>query len=327
MDRLLWQHKYKDTKDFLFGLLNKEFFVFLFFLSVSTAFWFLSTLNETYEKEIKVPIEVTDIPKDIVITDDLPDSIKVTLRDKGFNLLKYVFHDNIRPVRLQFILYAKTKNKGTVTPTEIQKIIKSRLDESTTIVTVKADHWDFYFCHGNRKKVPVLLNGNISAKANYYINHCALVPDSITVLAETEVLDTIYAVYTTPVNISNLTESTVRTISLTHIKGAKLEKNTATLNITADQLTEVQLKIPIRTVNVPAGVSLKTFPAQVDLRVAVGVRNSSSIKPEMFSVVADYNELPSEQDEKLRLKLVSQPRTAVKTYLIQPSVDYLLENN
>ena len=55
MDTLHWQHKYKDTRDFLLRLLNKEFLVFLFFLLVSTAFWFMTTLNETYEKEIKIP--------------------------------------------------------------------------------------------------------------------------------------------------------------------------------------------------------------------------------------------------------------------------------
>lgn len=327
MNRLHWQHKYKDSKDFLFGLLNKEFFVFLFFLSVSTAFWFLSTLNETYEKEIRVPIMVTDVPQNIVITDDLPDSIRVTLRDKGFNLLRYVFNNNIRPIRLQFVLYAKTKDKGMITPTEVQKIIKNRLDESTTIVSVKADHWDFYFCHGNRKRVPVLLNGNISAKTNYYVSHYSLVPDSVTVLAETEALDTINAVYTTAQNLSGLSESTIRTIPLNHIKGAKVDKKNATLSITIDQLTEVIVKVPVRTINVPDGVSLKTFPAQVDLRVAVGIRNSASIQPEMFSIVADYKELPSNPNEKLRLKVIAQPRTAVKTFIIQQNVDYLLEKN
>ena len=67
MDTLHWQHKYNDAKNLLFKLLNKEFLVFLFFLSVSAAFWFLSSLNETYEKEVKVPVEIVDVPQNIVI--------------------------------------------------------------------------------------------------------------------------------------------------------------------------------------------------------------------------------------------------------------------
>ena len=327
MDKLQWQHKYKDTKDFLFSMLNKEFFVFLFFLLVSAAFWFLSTLNETYEKEVKVAVTITDIPQNIVITEGLPDTIKVTLRDKGFNLIKYTFSDNIRPIRLQFALYAKTNSKGSVTPAEIQKIIRNRLDESTTIVTVKADHWDFFFCHGNKKRVPILLNGTITAKQNYYINHISLIPDSVTVLGETEALDTINAVHTNAVTLTNVSESTSRTVTLKRIKGTKLDKETTTLNISADQLTEVIVRVPIRTENVPAGISLKTFPAQVDIRVAVGVKNSNTIRPEMFSVVADYKDLSAEPNAKIRLKITVQPRTVVKAYIIQPTVDYLLEND
>lgn len=311
----------------MFRTLNKEFLIFLCFLVVSFVFWFLFTLNDTYEKEIKVPIEITDTPQNIVITDSLPDSMRVTLRDKGFNLLKYVVDDNIQPLRLPFPLYAKGKGKGSVTQSEIQKLLRNRLAESTTILSVKAGHWDFFFCHGEKKKVPVLLNGSITAKQDYYISRYSITPDSVDVLAEADALDSITAVYTSPVTLTNISESSTRDITLTHIKGAKLEKDHAKLSIITDQLTEVMIKVPIKTINVPEGVSLKTFPAQAELRVAVGVRNSSIVKPEMFNVVADYNALSSSPSEKLYLQLLSQPRGIVKAYLKQPTVDYLLENN
>lgn len=327
MDALKWQHRYKEIKDFLFRILNKEFLIFLCFLVVSFTFWFLSTLNDTYETEVKVPVVLTDVPHDIVITDSLPDSLRVTLRDKGFNLVNYLIDGNIQPLRLQFPLYAKSRNKGSLTQTDAQKLMRSRLAESTTILSVKADHWDFYFCHGNRKRVPVLLNGSIAAKPDYYISRHSITPDSVTVLAEPDALDSITAVYTEAISLNNISESSTREISLTHIKGAKLEQDKAKLSIITDQLTEVIIKVPVKTVNVPQGVSLKTFPAQVDVRVAVGVRNSSIIKPELFNVVADYNALPSDPSGKLYLQLLSQPRGVVKAAIRQPAVDYLLEND
>lgn len=325
MDSLQWQHKYKDTKDFLLRILNKEFLVFLCFLAVSTAFWFLTTLNDTYEKEVKVPITISDVPQNIVITEPLPDSIRVTLRDKGFNLLKYIFKENIRPLRLPFSAYAKDKNKGNVTQSELHKLLRPRLNESTVIVSVKAEHWDFYYCHGNKKRIPILINGNISTKQNYYISRCSLTPDSVTVLAEAEALDTIKAAYTDVVNIEDLDESTTQEVPLLRIKGAKLETQQTSMSLIVDQLTEEVIKVPVKTVNVPEGISLKTFPAQVEIRVAVGVRNSGIVKPELFHVVADYNELPASPDDKLYLKIVSQPRGIVKAFMKQNTVDYLIE--
>ena len=46
----------------MFNSVNKEFLIFLFFLILSGTFWLLMTLNETYEKEIEVPVTLVEIP-------------------------------------------------------------------------------------------------------------------------------------------------------------------------------------------------------------------------------------------------------------------------
>ena len=47
---------FKSIKNFLFSNMNKQFLVFLFFLLLSAIFWLIITLNETYEKELKIPV-------------------------------------------------------------------------------------------------------------------------------------------------------------------------------------------------------------------------------------------------------------------------------
>lgn len=326
MDTLKWQH-YNEIKGFLLRILNKEFLIFMCFLVISFTFWFLSTLNDTYEKEVMVPVVLTDVPQDIVITEPLPDSMRVTLRDKGLNLFKYLIDGNLKPLQLPFATYARQNGKGGITQQEVQKLLRRWLPESTTILSVKAGHWDFYFCHGNKKRVPVVLNGSLTAKQDYYISRYTITPDSIDVLAEPNALDTINTVYTHALALTEISEPSTRDVPLKHIKGAKLAKESVRLSIITDQLTEIVIRVPVKTVNVPDNVSLKTFPAHAEVRVAVGIKNSNSIKPEQFNVVADYHALPESQSEKLRLQLLSQPHGIVKAYIKQPEVDYLLENN
>ena len=57
-------------KDFFFSKANKEVLIFVFFLALSGIFWLFITLNETYEKEFAIPISVTGIPKNAVLTSD-----------------------------------------------------------------------------------------------------------------------------------------------------------------------------------------------------------------------------------------------------------------
>ena len=74
-------------RNIFFGKKSHEFFVFLFFFAVSTCFWLLQTLNETFETEISVPLALKNVPEKVRITTELPPQIHVTIRDRGTTLL------------------------------------------------------------------------------------------------------------------------------------------------------------------------------------------------------------------------------------------------
>lgn len=321
-----WQKKYELIKDFLFKLINKEFLIFLIFLAVSTAFWFLSTLNDIYEREIPVALQLTDVPDNVIITEELPDTVRFVVRDKGFNFLQIMMNGEMKPIQVSFKQYVNNKGRGIVNPGDVQKTFRARLSETASITAIKSEHWDFFFNHGTKKKVPIILDSSISTKSNYYVTHLSLTPDSIMVYASEKALDTIKAIYTEHIQMDNISESQTVEVALIHTRGAKLSAKTARLSIITDQLTELTLNVPIKTINVPENYSLKTFPARVDIRVAVGIKRSTSIKPELFSVVADFNDIPASSSEKMPLKIETQPKGIVKASLTQPTVDYLIEN-
>ena len=75
----------------LFRLVNKDFLIFLFFLALSSVFWLLMTLNETYEQEIRIPVSMVNVPDNVVLLSPDTDTVKVTVRDRGLVLLGYVY--------------------------------------------------------------------------------------------------------------------------------------------------------------------------------------------------------------------------------------------
>lgn len=320
-----WQETYKSIRNTLPSISGKEFLIFLFFLAVSTAFWFLSSLNESYDQEFIVKLHVTDVPENIIITEDFPDSVRVTIHDKGFVLLNYAT-SGIPPISVKFSLYAGKDGRGSITQSEVQKLIKTRLETTTTIVSVKADRWDFYFNQGQSKRVPVVMGGTVETKTNYYITHTVFTPDSVTVYATRDALDTINVIYTEPISLTNISSTSTHTVALMGLHGAKIEPMKASVSIFVDQLTEVAVNVPIHNINVPDGISLKTFPSRIDIKVAVGMQRSGNIRAEQFTVVADYNNLPTEPNSKLPLKITSQPKGVLKATLLTEEVDYLLEN-
>ena len=93
-------------RNFLLDLVSKRFLVFLFFLFLSAAFWLSMTLDEMYEKEIPVPIRLVNVPKNIIITTNMPDTVIMTVRDKGFAFMSDFTGRRLRPINLNFSTYA-----------------------------------------------------------------------------------------------------------------------------------------------------------------------------------------------------------------------------
>lgn len=158
----------KAVRNFLFSGLNKEFLIFLFFLALSGAFWLMMTLNETMEREYKIPMRLVGTPRNAVITGDLPDTVRITVRDKGFTLITYAF----RPLNFKFNNYAdETEGQGMIPVADVQKQILSQLYGSSKLLQVKPGKFDFYFTYGASKKVPVVFRGKITTSKSYYLAH------------------------------------------------------------------------------------------------------------------------------------------------------------
>lgn len=308
-------------------LLSKDFFVFLMFLMMSAVFWVLTTLNETYEAEVEVRLEIADVPANTVITEDLPDTIRVVVRDKGFNIMKYLYVDNMPVVRLPFHMYCGQHNHGGITSAELQKILRPRFGETCSILSVKAEHLDFYFSHGSQKKVPLIFGGNASAKTNFYVMDVKIVPDSVVVMASKDALDTINAYYTEAVEIDNLDKSVTKDVPLARVVGAKTKISNAKVRVVVDQLTEAKVTVPVTAIHLPPQSLLKTFPGRVDVKVSVGMAMASRLRPEQFSVVADYFDLAERSPkEKLPIRIASKPDYVLKAWLAVREVDYVIEH-
>ena len=108
MDTSRLSEAFRLVRNFFFNAVNREFLIFLFFLFLSGAFWFAMTMNETYEKEISIPVRLDGIPRKVVVTSNTEDTIRVTLRDRGYILASYLYGSNLTPIHIYF----NTFNKG-----------------------------------------------------------------------------------------------------------------------------------------------------------------------------------------------------------------------
>lgn len=301
--------------------------IFLFFLAISAGFWLIMTLNETYEREIKVPLHLTGVPNNVVITDPLPDSVRVVVRDKGYALVPYYYSDAIRPVNLLFSSYAKSMGKGSISASELQKLIRSMLYGSTTIVSLKADKLDFTYNYGISKRVPIVFDGQAKTDDNYYLSRLVCKPESATVYASQQVLDSIKEVYTDYYVTETFSDTLEAYLTLRKISGVKIVPNKVKVSFFADILMEKVVEVPITAVNMPEGMLLRTFPGHASVKVVVGKGNLANIKAESFRATVDYNDVVNHPSDKCTVVLSLVPKEVVKATLENSTVDYLIEKH
>ena len=317
---------FKVVGNFLFSSLNKEFLIFLFFLLLSGAFWLMMALNETYEEELKVPVRLVEMPRNAVMTDEPADTVKVTVRDKGFTLVTYKYGHWFRPLTFKFATYAnEDQGHGAIPAADIIKQVQSQLYGSSKLLSVKPEKLDFYFTYGASKKVPIRFRGKISTSKSYYLAHTEFSPMMVTAYANKKVLDELKYVEIEPFNYRNLQDTIQQNVRLQKIRGVKLVPSTVRLSVYPDVLTEESIEVPVSAVNMPAGMVLRTFPSRVTVRFTIGASQFRMIRPEQFNVVVDYQALAENPSDKCTLQLRSVPSSVSKAKLELDKVDYLLE--
>ena len=300
----------KAVRNFLFSGLNKEFLIFLFFLALSGIFWLMMTLNETSEREFNIPVQLTGVPRNAVITGELPDTVHITVRDKGFTLVNYADEET---------------GTGQIPMADVQKQVASQLYGSTKLLSIKPAKFDFFFTYGSSKRVPVVFRGRITTSKSYYLAHTEFLPSTVTVYANKKQLDQLESVEIEPFNMRNLQDTIHRSVPIKKIRGMKIVPQMVRLAVYPDVLTEESVDVPVTAINMPDNMVLRTFPSKVAVRFTIGASLFRTIKPSQFKVVVDYNDLANNPSDKCRLQLRSVPRSVSKAHLDLETVDYLLE--
>ena len=164
--------------------------------------------------------------------------------------------------------------------------------------------------------MPVKWTGRVIPEHLYFISHVEYFPDSVSIYASQEKLDSIKVIYTEQLNYANFRDTLSVTCKLQKIRGVKAVPDRVKVAFHTDVLTEESISdIPVKGINMPEGKVLRTFPSKVTVRFVTGVSQFRNIKAQDFVVVAD----------KCNIYLKSVPNGISRPSLNIKQVDYLIE--
>ncbi len=319
----------KLGKEFFFGPKGQEALIFLFFLFVAFGFWILQALNETFETEIEVPLQLENVPENVMITTAPPSHVHVTVRDRGAVLVKYFRKQKLKTVNLLFDKYdnGSDGSRVRIPHSDVTSMIQGQLNGTTNVLSLEPDTLEFYFNRGLARKLPVKHLGKVSTTSQNYLRTMTSTPDSVTVYAPAKVLDTMRMAYTDEFCLEELRNNTTMVVSMLPIKGVRYIPENVEITADVDYYTEKTVEVPIVGVNFPADRTLRTFPAKAKITFRIGAAEYEKINAENFVLTATYEELLRNSSSKFPLQLKSTPKGISNIRINPQEVDYLIEQS
>ncbi len=316
-------------KGFSLGPKGREMLVFLFFLFVSFCFWAMQAMNEALDVEISVPLQLKDVPENVIITTELPPQLQVTIRDRGAALLHYFRDRELDTVEISFAKYQNGASTARVIipQAETSHDVQTQLAATAQIISIRPDTLEFYYNRGIHRKLPVKLCAHISTDKQHYLRSADISPDSVIVYAPQSVLDTMRAAYTMDMNLKNLSHTTTEEISLHAMKGVRHVPESVQVTAKVDYYTEKTVEVPIIGLNFPADRRLKTFPSKAKVTFRVGSTDYANFNADSFVLAITYEELLNNEPEKFALQLKSLPEGISGVRIYPKEVDYLIEQS
>lgn len=303
----------------------------MFFVVLSTIFWFLNQLEDEYETEISLPIRYSNFPPGKILVNELPDHFTLIVKGHGFKLLEYKISNKFLPFPINvnkltlklhsqsnyIKLFSLTKNLNN----DIQRWLDSELD----IISIYPDSLYFDFADRIFKRVPVESQLNIVPATQYLIRGEILFsPDSITISGANPIVDTINKVYTRKQDLLDLKADYKDDIKLEKINNIDFSQNEVDVSINIEKFTEGSQKVKLSIVNVPDSLILRTFPNEVSVTYFVALSDYDKVLPQLFNAVIDYNEI-EKQGNKLNIRILNSPEYIRSLRFNPKTVEYIIE--
>jgi hypothetical protein len=310
--------------------IHNKLITFLFFVLVSTGFWFVRSLGQQYETNVSYPVKYTDFPENKVLIGDIPQKLTLRVRASGFSILKCRLNLNIIPLRFNVNSYAMNnsgKDTYVVITGNIRDMLSEELDQ-IKILSISPDTLFFRLTDIITKKVPVMpalkLHERFYQKQFTQNGDIVVSPDSVTVSGPDNIVSSIHFIATQPLYFTNLTDTVTTYCKLEPVKSLTYSVQKVKVVLPVDRFTEVEDNFPVQTVNVPDSLTMIAIPGQVKVTYHICLSNYQQMLRNPLLPRINYKDIAAAHSGRLSVYLADTPRVISNVRVNPHEIEFLI---
>ena len=297
---------------------------FLFCFLLAMFLWMLTALSETYESRVEVTVNYINRPKNLVYSNNLPNSLRISVNARGWDLLVYYLRGGGGDVKINL---EEFKNRNYLLTSRLKPSLQGQIDGKVIIHDISPDTISLSKERQFSKKVPVKLNMSLSFANQYGISDdIVYTPDSIIIAGSRENIPRIKYIETVPFSIRNInkTINTYASLKKSPTQNINYSAERIKVTIPIDQLTEKVIELPIQVVNPKFSGNVRLIPQKVTITFQTTLTKYHQIDANLFEAVVDGHQMDTVTKSPLKIQLLSYPKFIYNPHLNVEHVDYII---
>jgi len=304
---------------------TRSILLYIGFVVISAVFWSFLTFNGDVQLDVEVPIEINK-PNNVHLLSKVPDTLTVTVRDRGYRFFFYLFHKAPK-LTLRLTDYSDGNGSFKVDQSHLKKALAAVLNKNATIVSVLPESISINFTDLPGKKVPIRTDITVEPREDY-TQYGALIQsqDSVLVFSDAKTLSGINEVFTYHVEELDLTDTLRRKVSIAPMNGAVVEPRAIEIMVPIEKLKPQSRSVKIAVRNAPAGVKMLLFPSDVEVNYLSPVSRISDDAG--ITAVVDYSSVDfSSSSNKVKVVIGEVPAAYQNVTFSPDSVEFIIEKH
>lgn len=324
--------KIKGVKTYLTVALGKLLRpMFLIFLLIAAALWYLSMLTHTYMTTIRIPMSIKNSFASEIMIVEQPYELSLRIEGEGYKLLKY----KIFPSRNKLIIntsqlkYENTANQDEyvkqVSMVSLFETVMPEL-EYVKLLAVNNNSIEVITSAAISKRVPVVSDIVAVPSPQFkQIGETFVDPDSVWIRGIAPVLDTIMSVKTERRILKNLNHNVNGTISLVEIPGAMPAINEVKYRIRIDNYTETSIELPVEVRGYKGALKPIVMPVKAVLKIYVNSGNFHKLDNYKLGLFIDIEDKESNLSNRFKVRHSGLPAGCTEVAITPSYVDVVFE--
>ncbi|MGZ4084636.1 MAG: hypothetical protein ACXVPB_09380 [Bacteroidia bacterium] len=288
-------------------------------------------LNRTYTRTLAIPVKFTHYPLNKHINNRLPNYIMADVKASGAKLVMLLMKKSLDEITVDVSDVIQLKNrpdKASVSTLSAIGNLSKLLNTDVELIKVKPDSIHFYFGKTFTKRVYVkpVVQVNYEKSEGIY-RKIKTTPQFLTISSDSITLSKIDTIYTEKIVLNDLNKNIEQQAKIELPEEMDdlvvLSQDKVTLKINLDEYIQKKIQLPVEVSNLPPGMTIKTFPAFVEITVSAPYNLFDSLTVNAFKASADFN-TADKSGGKLKLKIISSLGDIKITGTDPERVEYIL---